>query len=41
MCTKVKGYALRQLASVTYTNIDPKPPTGMHVWHKVSCSEMV
>ena len=33
----------RGLASVTYTNVDPKPPTGigMHRWHKVSCGETV
>ena len=41
LCTKVKGYASRRLASVTYTNVDPKPPTGMHPWHKVSCGETV
>ena len=43
LCTKVKGYAPRRLASVTYTNVDPKPPTGigMHPWHKVSCGETV
>ena len=41
LCTKVKGYAPRRLASVTYTNVDPKPSSGMHPWHKVSCGETV